>query len=223
MNVQQSKEVSPFVVCDCALIASMGNVQPAMNLRELLHRVQICQQECLFHHFFETVLRPSFDDPEFRNDFAAWVGRVLRDRALAERLGAINPYEFTDLEELRTYTCDIIETRLSELNMIPWAPRGQELQFMKAYTVVFDSGIRIASPDQLQDALPKLTLSAIYYHFVEAYRRKPVGTDDFSFWLSRFGDNYARAVQELQLIDFYFLTLPELKQEIITRIRRSVA
>jgi hypothetical protein len=220
MSEKQTKPVSPFIVCDCALVATMGNVLPAMNLRELLHRIQNCSPECLFHHFFETVLRPTFDDPEFKNDFAAWAGRVLRDRALAERLGAINPYECTDLERLRELTCDIIDTRLSELHTIPWAPQGQELQLMKAYTVVFVTGIKIESPKNLLEVVPKLTVSSIYYHFVEAYRREPIGMDDFSAWLSEYGEAYTRVIQELTTIDFYFLTLSQLKQELVQRLSR---
>lgn len=222
MPRNNSGQNSPFVVCDCTLISSMEGLEPAINLRELLQRLRSCSIESLFHHYCETVLRPSFDDPDFPNDFAVWAGRVLRDRALGERLGAVNPYSFSDFEQLREATRDIIDERLSELNMIPWALPGQEFQFMRAITAVFDTGMTIKTPDDLPDMLPKLTLSSIYFHFVEAHRRVPDGRDDFSAWAAGFGKKYAPLVDALISIDFYFLTLPQLKRELVEKVQTAI-
>ena len=84
-------ERPPFKVQDCAIITRMGGVSSAVNLRELRERIAVCPNETLYHHFCETLVRPTFDDPEFRNDFAVWASRHLRDRVLAERLGIIKP------------------------------------------------------------------------------------------------------------------------------------
>jgi hypothetical protein len=79
----------------------MAGIDTALNLRELRERLKIAPVECLFHHFCETQIRPTFDDPEFRNDFAIWTARELHDRVLAERLGIINPYANGSFEDLR--------------------------------------------------------------------------------------------------------------------------
>jgi len=208
----------PFEVKDCALIVSMGGVPDAMNLRELRERVATAPVECLYHHFCETPLRPAFDDPEFRNDFAVWASRDLHDRPLAERLGVLDPYAHLDMEDLRQSLVDIIEDRLSETEMIPWAQPGCEFHFMKAVTVVFDTGRSIDQPTELPAAIEAMTPSSLYYHFIEARRRTEERHDDFSHWLAGWGDETRRFREALDAVDFYFLTLQELKTNVVRAI-----
>ncbi|HKL49292.1 MAG TPA: DUF5752 family protein, partial [Desulfuromonadales bacterium] len=70
--MDESEEEKVFRVRDCALITRMAGISSALNLRELRERVATCPLESLYHHFCETVIRASFDDPEFRNDLAVW-------------------------------------------------------------------------------------------------------------------------------------------------------
>lgn len=200
-----------FVVRDCTLITRMARLDSAMNLRELHHRVVACPPQSLYHHFCETALRPTFDDPEFRNDFATWTARTLRDRVLAERLGALDPWNFAGLEQLRGRVSHILDDRLAELPMIPWAPRGQEFRFMESVTIVFDTGLRVHHPSALPTVLPQLPESSFYYHLIDGRRRPPYGLDDFSSWLIEYGDMCAAAVQGLAELETYYMTLTQLK------------
>ena len=221
MGIQTEKEHMPFEVKDCTIITRMGGVEAAVNLRELRERVAYCPVECLFHHFCETVIRPTFDDPEFRNDLAVWSARSLRDRALAERLGIINPYSMPNLEQLRERVIDVIDDRLSEVHWLPFVHRGDEFRFMRAVTVVFDTGIVLEKPDDLLEQLPQLTFSSIYYHFIEARRRTVNGQDDFTAWLAGFGEETEAMNQRLANVDFYYLTLPELQKRLITVLEET--
>lgn len=223
MNITTEKANMPFEVKDCTIITRMGGVDTAVNLRELRERVGICPVECLFHHFCETLVRPTFDDPEFRNDFAVWSARQLRDRVLAERLGVINPYSFDNFEQLRELVLEIIDERLSELVYIPWVPRGNDFRFMRAVTVVFDCGITLKTPNDLIKHLPNFSHSSAYYHFIEARRRTPDKSDDFSTWLAGFGSGTEKLISALKGIDFYYLTLPELKESLINAVRSAGA
>ena len=204
-----------FEIKDCTLITRMAGVDTAMNLRELRERVLAAPVECLFHHFCETVIRPTFDDPQFRNDFAIWAARQLRDNVLAERLGILNPYSFENFEVLRAAVVDILDDRLSELEYIPWVRKQDAFKFMRAVTVVFRTGVMLDAPEDLVRELPRMSLSSIYYHFVEARRRTEGGTDDFTAWLAAYGDRTEPIRHALQGIDFYFMTLPELKNRLI--------
>ncbi len=209
------KSNMPFEVRDCALITRMAGIETAINLRELRERVAVCPVECLFHHFCETQIRPTFDDPEFSNDFAVWSARNLRDRVLAERLGVINPYTFESLEELREAVLEIIDDHLSMLPYIPWVPRGEDFRFMAATTVVFNADKFLETPEDLLNELPHLSDSSIYYHFIEARRRTENRTDDFSAWLEGFGKGCEELINALGKIDFYYLPLRVLKETII--------
>lgn len=188
----------------------MGGAEIAMNLRELRERVAVCSEQSLFHHFCEVVLRPTFDHPDYRNDFAVWAERYLRDRILAERLGIINPYDFSSMEDLRTTVLDILDERLYEVTYIPWAHRGDEFMFLQAVTVVFETGLRLKTFEEFAAALRGFSRGSIYYHFVESRRRTPERTDDFSVWLATLGPQLTPLIEELKTIDFYYLTLAEL-------------
>ena len=88
--------MTTFEVKDCALLTRMSGLPPAFNLREL-RTPSRCGENVLFHHFCETTLRGSFDNPDYRNDFAVWSKLYLEDRVLAERLGIMDPYAFPSL------------------------------------------------------------------------------------------------------------------------------
>ncbi len=192
----------------------MADVRPAYNLREIYDRIRSCSPDSIYHHFCETPLRPTFDDPAFRNDFAVWSHRALNDEILAERLGILDPYDFEDMEELRRIVLDLIDDRLSEITHIPWAKSGQEFYFLQAMTVVFDTGRWIEDPIELPQAISQMTTSSLYYHFLEARRRVAGRLDDFTAWLQDWNDRGASMIESFSIVDFYFLSLKELQIEL---------
>lgn len=211
-------DVAPFKIKDCALITRMAGLDSALSIRELRERIAISPIECLYHHYCETVIRPSFDNPEFRNDFSIWCSQSLGDRKLAEQLGIINPYTFGSLEDVRARVIEVIDERISELYYIPSAAFGEEFQFMRAATVVFDTGKDIASPEKLITHIPLMSDSSLYYHFIEAHRRTPGNTDDFTVHLRDFNHKYEALIEAFARIDFYFLNLQELRRALVEAI-----
>ncbi|HDL04062.1 MAG: hypothetical protein DRP46_02570 [Candidatus Zixiibacteriota bacterium] len=209
-------DVTPFAIKDCALIVRICDLLPAINLRELHERVANCPVDSLYHHFCETAIRPSFDDPEFHNDFARWARRALHDHVLAERLEILHPYSFPHMEELRKEILDIIADRLSEIHYIPWALHDQAFFFKQATTVVFDTNRIIETPEHLCDAVKEMSTSSLYYHFWEARRRTPEKIDDFSFWLKGWNDRGKPLIDAFSRIDFYFMSLKELQDKLCT-------
>ena len=206
--------MKPFRIKDCALVVRMADVRPALNLRELYDRISVCSVDSIYHHFCETTLRPSFDDPEYRNDFAVWSRYTLNDEILAERLGILDPYDFGDMEELRRAVLEIIDDRLSDLSHIPSVNLDKAFEFLQAYTMVFDTRRDIVRPEDLPDAITQMTTSSLYYHFIEARRRVEGRLDDFTAWLLSWngsGDSLIRAFSE---VDFYFPSLKELQSEL---------
>ncbi len=214
---QENKDepvVTPFQIKDCALIVQIEDIIPAVNLRELRERVTNCPSDSLYHHFCETVVRPSFVDPEFHNDFAIWARRALHDHVLAERLEILDPYSFPSMEELRIELLDIIADRLSEVHHIPWALHDQAFYFHSATTVIFDTNIFIERPEMLTNAIRQMTTSSLYYHFWEARRRTEERIDDFSSWLRQWNDRGKRLIEAISNIDFYFMSLEELQNKL---------
>ena len=213
--------MTPFAVMDCILLMRMSGLTPAVNLRELRDRIAVCSKNVLYHHFCETTLRPTYDDPDYRNDFAVWSKLYLGDRVLAERLGIIDPYSTDSIEDVRTITLDIIDDRLGELTMVPWVRPGDEFLFKEATAVLFDTGERIHSPKEMVPAVLRMTNGSIYYHFLEALWRPPVGKDDFSGWLPEAGEEAEPYLRALGSIDFHFHSLAHLRKELARALTQA--
>ncbi|GLI34410.1 DUF5752 family protein [Desulforhabdus amnigena] len=204
----------PFAVKDCALI-SIATGKEAQNLRELSDRLETIHPGCIYYHFWGGMLRSSFDEPEYQNDFAAWAWRNLHDTRLAERLAIIDPTHYKDIEDLRRELIDVIEERLAESEFVPWARAGQRFKFIRSQIVVFDTGIRLDHPRGLQERIPKMSLGSIFYHFIDARRRTERGKSDFVEWLQSFGeDAYDELIKRINSVDPYFTTLAALRKEL---------
>ena len=207
------EEAVLFHVKDCSLVSISTGIK-AYILTELLEHLREVEVGCLYFHFWARQLRPSFDHPEFHNDFAAWAHRDLHDWILAERLNLIAPHEFQNLEELREELINVLEERIDESDDLPWRKAENPFYFVKSQIVVLDTGKRVAHPRDLKDIIPTLSQGSIFYHFIDARRRTPRRVDDFRAWLEAFSPQYADLAARLGAIDPYFLTLTEIREQL---------
>lgn len=199
-----------FSIKDCALIA-IATGQRAQNLKELATLLATIDAGSIYYHFWGGLLRPRFHDPEFGNDFAIWAAHGLHDAKLAERLSLTGPPNVTEIEDLRRSLLDVVEERLDESEWIPWAKSSEQFHFIRSQLVVFDTGIRVPGPENLREVVPHLSQGSIFYHFIEARRRTPERTDDFSKWLLELGPPYEDLVSSLANIDYYMVPVSELR------------
>ncbi len=202
--------IEPFQVRDCALVV-LGTGKKAQNLREFLEGLQEVPTSSIYHHFWGRFLQSQFDEPEYNNDFAAWVYHGLHEKALAEQLSVIDPTEYDDIEELRMELIEVVEERLDQSEYIPWAKTDQLFHFLRSQIVVFDTGRRIEDPKELPSLVPDLSQGSIFYHFIDARRRTPERCDDFSAWLAAFGEEYEDLRKTILAIDPYFSSLKDLR------------
>lgn len=203
----------PLRIMDCSLlIRSLG--RSAQNMRELRDHIAGVPEQSISHHFYDSLLRPTFDHPEFRNDFARWAARHLLDEPLAERLAVTDPMDHADLEQLRQHLLDLVEDRLAEVAEVPQAPRGKEFHFLSSQFVIADTGLRARRPTELAAMIPVLSTGSVFFHFVDARRRPPLRRDDFSFWLEGFDPDFRSARERLESIDCYQWSLTELRERI---------
>ena len=105
--------------------------------------------------------------------------------------------------------------------MVPWVRPGDEFLFKEATTVVFDTGERIHAPKELAPAIRRMTNGSVYYHFLEALRRPPVGKDDFSSWILEEGEKYSPYLVSLGSIDIQFHSLDHLRKELVRALMQS--
>lgn len=208
-----NNSLGAFEIKDCALVA-IATGERAQNLRELRDKLQTVAAGSIYYHFWARLLRPRFDTPQYINDFATWSHYSLHDQILAERLAIIDPTAFESLEVLRQELVDIIEQRLDEIELAPWAKADSQFHFVRSQIVVFDTQMKLESPEDLVDVIANLSLGSIYYHFIDARRRTEGGKDDFHAWLTAFGPHYSDLCHRLGTVDPYFVSLSELRHQL---------
>jgi hypothetical protein len=206
---------SVFRVKDCALVA-LATGRKARSLQEFREILRTVEAGSIYHHFWGGLLQPRFEEREFNNDFASWVRHGIHDAVLAERLAALHPARFTDLDELRTEIVDLIDDRIDEADHLLWTRPTEQFEFIRSQVVVFDTEDRLQHPRELAGHVPRLTTSSVFYHFIDARRRTPDHLDDFSDWLGAWGDEFRPVMECLAGVDPYFGSLAELRSELAT-------
>jgi hypothetical protein len=202
-----------FAVFDCSL-ARRAIGQSCSNLRELLTALRNVPDNVLEHHVLRCPLEDHFELYEFPNDLARWCWDALGDHVVGEQLGLVDPYRHRSLGDLRAKLVEILEDRLWNSDRVPWCRPGLELHLLASRVVAYDTGQRITTPVELAEAIPHISPRSLFFHVHEARRRTTGQSDDFSLWLERFEVNPS-LVARLRAIDFYFLNLSQLRQELV--------
>ena len=212
-QIESSKSTEPFTIKDCALVA-LATGKKARLLQEFRRELADIDAASIYHHFWGGLLQPRFEEREYNNDFAAWVRHGIHDAVLAERLAALTPTDFADLDVLRREIIELIDARLDETEYLFWMRASQQFEFICSQIVVFDTERQLQQPTELATATTNLSTSSIFYHFIDARRRTSDGGDDFSDWLAVFGDEFAPLREQLRGIDPYFGSLSELRDQL---------
>lgn len=110
---ESGEHTESFTVRDCALVA-LATGRKARLLQEFRSEIASIDAASIYHHFWGGLLQPRFEEREYNNDFAAWIHHGIHDAVLAERLAALTPTGFSDLEELRHEIIELVEARLDE-------------------------------------------------------------------------------------------------------------
>ncbi len=64
------------------------------------------------------------------------------------------------------------------------------------------------------EAVSKMSVGSLFYHFIDARRRSPEMMDDFRSWLRPCGDRYEDLCSQLASVDPYFVSLVELRTQL---------
>lgn len=222
MNSSPKPEIPPFALKDCALIAIATNKR-ANSLKELRDHIDNLSLDSLYYHFWANLLLPRFEEREYLNDFASWVRHCLSDTKLAEQLAVIDPVTFNNLEELRYHLLEYIDDRLEESEHLQWLHASQRFEFLRSQIVVFDTQTKVSEPHQMSALIPRMSVSSVFYHFIDARRRTTDKVDDFRHWLTLFGETYQPLIDRLTNIDPYFTNLVELRQHVAAAFQNHFA
>ena len=220
MEERLSRETHwPFEFRQCTTILKATGMK-ASNLKELRHIISIVSDDSIFHHTYQYFLKEHI--LEYTNDFAHWAGESLEERAIAEELSNIDPYECGSIGELRSALLSVIDSCLARVpgdrNTLP----GDEFFFNETITYVFPAGVWARNLAEFLMALKFVDAGSIYYHFYEARMRVPGSFDDFSLWMDQ-ALNKKELADKVRAIDPFMHSTSEIRAYISEIVMQEVS
>ena len=204
---------SPFYFNSAAHLLRVGR-EKASTLQELLESLRTCPESSIFQHTFQTLAEHHFIREGFSNDFSHWAFASCNEVELAEQLAAIDVREFTSIATLRERLIHMIETYLQKNPRAATRVAMEPFYLMASDLVVVPTPYVARNLEEFADGLRKVSIHAIYYHFIDARLRLKLNTNDFSVWLEKELD-MGQAADKLNRIDIYTSTLEGVRRSIL--------
>ncbi|HEU4416979.1 MAG TPA: DUF5752 family protein [Candidatus Angelobacter sp.] len=211
---------SPFYFNSAAHLLRIGR-DKATNLQELLDDLRTCPESSIFQHTFQTLEEHHFIDEGFSNDFSHWAFAACNEVELAEQLANIDVREFTSIAMLRERLIHIIETYLQKNQRAATRVAMEPFFLMASDLVVIPTPYVARNLEEFADGLRKVSIHAIYYHFIDARLRLKLNSNDFSIWLEHELD-MGPAADRLGRIDIYTSTLEDVRRNILNIIEFEI-
>jgi hypothetical protein len=181
---------------------------------ELLEAIRTCPESSIFQHTFQTLAEHHFISSGFSNDFSHWAFASCNEVELAERLAAIDVREFTSIAALRERLIHVIESYLQKNPRAAGRAAMEPFYLMASDLVVVPTPYVARNLEEFADGLHKVSIHAIYYHFIDARLRLKLNSNDFSVWLDKELD-LPQAADKINRIDIYTSTLEEVRRGIL--------
>lgn len=214
----EEKKVFRFYEC-FALTTLTG--RRAANIVEFVEILKTASVEAIFHHMHQYFLKPHAVLPEFPNDFAVWVSDSLSEPLLAEALANINPFEFSNIEDLRAELLRIIDDYIRSYPPPRPVLPGREFMFNEGITIVIPTDIEAAQIHDFAQKLKIVDYSSIYFHFYESRLRLGRPTDDFSEFLATSLDRPGVAAK-IKSLDPYMYSTEVLRDKIVKLVEEAL-
>jgi hypothetical protein len=213
------KKPNPFRFYTSSILIKLTG-QKADTIHELLEKIKHVSGASIFHHTHHSFRQHHFIPSLHQNDFAYWVSNILQEKELGERLASIDIYEYTDIRSLRKEIIRIIEEYLSKWHEERSVPEGREFHFYEAVSIAMPTDYLVWNLDEFCEALKKVSLQSLYYHFFQSRLRLKVKRSDFAYWID---DSLQRPdiAKKIDNIDFYMYTLEDIREKIIKIIEKA--
>lgn len=192
----------------------------AGNLPELLENVKGVDGSSIYFHTHHYVREHHFLSNEYPSDFAYWVGEILQERELGEKLAIVDVRSYPTIRALREKLVEIIENYLRENGGVREVPTGLEFHFRKTISIIVSTGQPARNLSEFKTSLQRVDLNSIYYHLVEYRIREESISNDFSQWIR---DNFQKETlaSAIEKIDPYLDSLEDCQQKIVESLDRE--
>jgi hypothetical protein len=155
----------------------------AYTLGELLHLIHTCTESSIFYHTFSAFLKMREVRVPYNSDFALWAYQGLGEKALAEKMRAVDFAEHNTVESLRSRLAGIIESYHSLRPMAFEKKADEPFYLHDVQRFVYLTDKFAYDLKSFRELLPTISLYSLYYHFIESRLETKLQTDDFSNWI----------------------------------------
>lgn len=190
----------------------------AGHIRDLIDLVRNADDSSIFCHTHLAIKELHFTKKVYTNDFAIWVRDALGEDELAESLGSIDLRDYSSLGELKEAIVKVLDDYLREAIDIRMARKGNEFYLCRLTEIITPTEHVVWTLFDLREAIERVSMSSIFYHFFEAKLRCGRNTNDFSMWIDSSLDEKELA-KKIEQLDPYLLTLEELRHKIIEYLK----
>ncbi len=193
----------------------------ARNLRELADTLKVVPESVIYYHTHHFLESHHYLTPQPANDLAMWVDEALGEEILAEKLAAVDTFQFNSLEALRERHVSIIEEHLAQGGSLREAGPGGDFHFVKSLSIIIQAPYVANNLRELVEALRKLSPGSLYFHIFESRLRLGRGLNDFSAWLADSLDEPELA-DRIARLDPYTHSLEDLRAMIIELLEKEM-
>ena len=174
----------PFLFMECSELREILG-EEASDEKRLVELLETVPLDSIYFHTHSYFLRHSYVERVYPNDFAQWVAMEVRDHVLGERLSVVDPFEFRELDALRTELISVIDDHLSKTPIVPRVMFGEPFYFNKSRIIQVPTRMEVTTLQEFRNALSEVEVSAIYFHVFESRHRLKHEESDFSAWIEQ--------------------------------------
>jgi hypothetical protein len=174
----------PFLFMECSELREILG-EEASDEKRLVELLETVPLDSIYFHTHSYFLRHSYVERVYPNDFAQWVAMEVRDHVLGERLSVVDPFEFRELDALRTELISVIDDHLSKTPIVPRVMFGEPFYFNKSRIIQVPTRMEVSTLQEFRNALSEVEVSAVYFHVFEARHRLRHEESDFSAWIEQ--------------------------------------
>jgi len=194
----------------------------AATMAELHAELARVDEAAVFHHTFQSYRVPSHFTGTYHSDFACWIGEMLRENVVAERIEALDLRDFGSLQAIRESLLEILDSGRDSSRWNRPVPSGMEFHFCRSVSMVFRAGERARNAKEFVASLRRVDLGCLFYHLVEAPLRASGGRkcgNDFSRWFESLAS--PKEAAWLAGINPFRQSLAALREQLIATLSRG--
>ncbi len=210
----EAKAEKTFKFVSCIEVKELLS-KKALDEAQLLDLLEEVPLDSIFFHTHGYFLRHRYLTGLYRNDFANWAAEEVGDRILGEKLGALDPHQFGDIEGVRSALIDILDAHLSKRSTVPGVSYGEPFHFMQSKIVEVPTQLRARTLREFRDGMSKVHVGALFYHIFEAKLRREMPAGDFRAWIEE-EIKLPELAEQIGRLDPYMHSLESLRQRIVS-------